>query len=423
VAAWNPLLGLALVVCVVLVAWTTAAHHSNALAPAIATAVAVWLLAQHCALVVPGGEISIVPLALTLLLGALLVRGGRQAVRLTESATPRRTTAVSFAVAVPYSIAGGLLTRAVHDAGVHASPVQGAAGTFVLAIACVGYGALRESGLMQPLVARLPGWSRLLLRAGGVAFAVVLVTGAVGTALALIGHGSRVAALNNSLHPGLSGTALLGVVSLASLPNAMTWTASFAAGPGFAVGTGTSVSLFGVHLGAVPALPLFAPLPQTGRAPAIGWLLVIGLVVAGLVAGWLIASRPTEFPELAERREGEWWLRWRLPDAALALGAGAVAGVLLGGLGWLSAGALGPGRMSDVGPAGLLVGLATAAEVAVVAAATVAGLGWRASRPLRPVAAAVREAPPEPEQLTFDTPDVRVVVLEPVVLEPEADHS
>jgi hypothetical protein len=419
VAGWIALLGLALIVCVVLVAWLTAAHHNDALAPAIATAVAAWLLAQHCSLTLPGGHLSVVPLLLTFVLGALLVRGGRQAARLTEAVSRGKVVAVTFAVAVPYAVAGALLTRVVDHAGVSASPVRGAAGTFALAVLCVGYGALRESQLLVALFAALPGWSRLLLRSGLVGFAVVVAVAAVGIVLALIGHGSRVVALNNSLHPGLPGSALLAVVSAAYLPNAIAWTASLAAGPGFAVGTGTSVSLAGVHLGAVPALPLLAPLPQSGHAPAVAWLLVSGLVAGGATIGWLVARRPTEVT-VRSVDDGVWWLRLRLPDAGLALAAGACTGALLGVLGWLSGGSIGPGRMSDAGPAGLYVGLAAAAEVGALAALTVAALAWRASA--MPAVIDVAAPAAEPEQLAFDTPEVAVVTAVEAD-EPEADSA
>jgi hypothetical protein len=397
VAAWVTVLGLAIVTCVVLAAWMTAAHHSDALAPAISTAVASWLLAQHCALTVPGGQISIMPLALTLLLGALLVRGGRQAGRLTQASTIRKAVAVALGVAVPYGVAGALLTRAVTHAGISADPVQGGVGPFVLALCCVLWGVLRESAAIAPLMASWPDPLHVALRAAGAAFCVLAATAGVGTAIALIGRGTRAAALGSSVHPGTSGTALLAGLSLAYLPNAVAFTASFAAGPGFAVGTGTSVSLFGVHLGAVPALPLFAPLPGTDTAPRIAWLLVIGVAIAGLMTGWLIARSPRDAGD-------RWWTQYAIPDVGIALIAAGICGLLTGGIGWLSGGSLGPGRMADVGPRSLFVGLATAAEVGVVASIVVLVASWRAQDP-------GNEEPyfPEPVQLAFDTGDVQLV--------------
>ncbi len=407
VALWVALLGLALLVCVVLVGWVTAAHHSNALAPALAMAVAIWLLAQHCALAVPGGDVSVVPLGLSWLLGILLVRGGRQAARLTDARDLLDTAGVTVAIAVPYAVAAALLTKAVPDAGVRASALQGLVGAFVLSFVCAGFGALRETGGFSSLAARLPNWSRVLLRSAVSGFAVVIGVAAIGGALALIGHIHRAQVLSSSLHPGIPGTALLIVASIAYLPNAVAWVASLGAGPGFAVGTGTSVSLFGVHVGAVPALPLLAPLPNSGSVPAIAWLSILGPLAAGVVTGWLVA-RATSSDDVTPKDvalnsgtpngaalkndagptdvtpdNGAWWRRYRLLDAGLALAAGMVCAVLLGIVCWLSSGAFGPGRMAVVGPTGYWVGLAAAAEIGVVAAGTVVVVAWWSNRSKR----------------------------------------
>ena len=64
-------------------------------------------------------------------------------------------------------------------------------------------------------------------------------------------------------------------------------------------------------------------------------------------------------------------------DAVWGLAAGAVAGVAMGILAWLSGGPVGPGRMAQVGPSALHVGIAVTFEVGVLAAATTWLLGWR----------------------------------------------
>jgi hypothetical protein len=128
------------------------------------------------------------------------------------------------------------------------------------------------------------------------------------------------------------------------------------------------VALGGVHLGAVPALPLLAPLPDTGPVPPATWLLLFVPVLGGVVAGWLLsrarpsAPGPTTF------------------DLAWGSGCGVVCGALMGGFAWLSAGPLGPGRMADLGPSAWQVGLAAALEIGVVAGVTSWLLGWRQSR-------------------------------------------
>ena len=69
------------------------------------------------------------------------------------------------------------------------------------------------------------------------------------------------------------------------LPNAAAAVLGLAAGPGFFVGSGTLVSVHGVTLGAVPALPLLAALPDTQAVPLIAFVSQAIPALAGLVAG------------------------------------------------------------------------------------------------------------------------------------------
>ena len=67
------------------------------------------------------------------------------------------------------------------------------------------------------------------------------------------------------LRPGVVGGFLLSLLAMAYLPNAAIWAVSYAVGPGFAVGAGTSVSPSGVFVGMIPAFP---PSPRCPlRAP------------------------------------------------------------------------------------------------------------------------------------------------------------
>ena len=68
------------------------------------------------------------------------------------------------------------------------------------------------------------------------------------------------------------------------LPNAALAVLGLAAGPGFLVGAGTLVSVHGVTLGAVPALPLLAALPDTQAVPLIAF-------VSQAVPAWPVSSR------------------------------------------------------------------------------------------------------------------------------------
>ena len=56
-------------------------------------------------------------------------------------------------------------------------------------------------------------------------------------------------------------------------PNLALLGSAYLLGPGFAFGTGTTVSPTAVSLGAVPAFPVLAALPNEGPTP--GWLVVL----------------------------------------------------------------------------------------------------------------------------------------------------
>jgi hypothetical protein len=367
-AIWTALLGLACLVCLTLAAWVTADHHDDAVRPALSTAVQAWLLAQHVSLTMPGGALGIVPLGLTAALAGLLVRSGRQAARFSGATDRLDCLTTAFAVALPYGVVAALLTRPAQSGQLQASPLQALAWAFVLALACVGVGALREVGLWDPLISLIPSSWRLVLRAGLAAAATVVACAAVIVAVGLAAHAKRAGELTSSLHGGVAGALLMAVISMAYLPNAVAWAAAFSLGPGFAVGAKTSVAVGGVHLGAVPAVPLLAPLPDTGPVPKAIWLLLLVPVLAGVIAGWLLSrARPSATaPTMFDLQRGS--------------ACGAVCGVLLGGFAWLSAGSLGPGRMAQLGPSAWQVGLAAAVEIGVVAAVASWLLGWRQSR-------------------------------------------
>ncbi len=377
VAAWTIALGVAILICLTLTAWVTAAHHDDAIRPAIATALQAWLLAQHTGIAVGAGSVSVIPLGLTALLGALLVRAGRLAVRHSGGTDLLDAGAATFALAVPYAVIAALLTNPARIGAVRPEPLQALAGAFVVALVCGGFGALRETHQLDRLLAVIPDDVRSAIRAGVSSSAVVIGLGAVIVAAALTNSANRAGALAAATHGGYSGAVLLSVVTLAYVPNAAAWASAYSLGPGFAVGAHTSVSVTGVTLGAVPSLPLFAPLPESGSATGVGWLVLVAPLAAGVLAGWLLVR---ERPAPAAAEDAPWWVKQGLQECGWGLAAGVVAGVLLSIVAWLSSGSLGAGRMSEIGPTGGWVLLAGGFEIGGVAAVTIWLLRWRDRR-------------------------------------------
>ena len=173
------------------------------------------------------------------------------------------------------------------------------------------------------------------------------------------------ATLSDSLGGAAAGA--LGLLGLAALllPNAAAAVMGLAAGPGFVVGAGTFVSVGGVTLGSVPALPLMAALPDTQAGPLLAFRSQALPAIAGLVTGVAVGRR-------LEDGDG---------GALTAALWGVVAGVgvgLLSGLWVLAAGGrLGDAGLAEIGAPALATGLAIAAQAGIAAAPAAAVSRWR----------------------------------------------
>ncbi|HEY8589034.1 MAG TPA: DUF6350 family protein [Naasia sp.] len=218
-----------------------------------------------------------------------------------------------------------------------------------------------ESGV-PPLLARVPAEWRALgasaLRIGAASVAGLLAAASLAVAVLLVFSYARVIALYESLQAGGLGGAILTLGQLAVVPDLVVWTAAWLTGPGFALGTGSSVSPLGTVVGPIPALPVFGALPS--GALEWGFLGLIVPVVLAFLAGAI--ARP--------RLDRDLYVPASIGEAlGAAAGAGVVGGVLLGILAAASSGSAGPGRLADVGAEPLLVGAITALEIALGAAA------------------------------------------------------
>ncbi|MCU1421365.1 MAG: hypothetical protein JWN36_1016 [Microbacteriaceae bacterium] len=199
------------------------------------------------------------------------------------------------------------------------------------------------------------------LRAGAASVAAVLAVSGVLVAILLVSNYAKIISLYEGVHSEVFGGIALTVGQAAFLPNLVIWAASWLVGPGFAVGTGSSVSAFGTSLGPVPAIPILGALPSSHE---LSWGF-LGLLVP-LVAAFLVAVLVRR--RLVRQLDGVSRVGWLVLAGLIA---GVVGGVLMGLLAWASAGAAGPGRLADVGPAPFLVGGVAALEFAV---ASVVGL-------------------------------------------------
>jgi hypothetical protein len=190
------------------------------------------------------------------------------------------------------------------------------------------------------------------LRGGAAAAAGIITLASLATAALIVASYAKVISLYESLHSELLGGIAVTLGQIALLPNIVIWTASWLIGPGFALGTGSSVSPLGTRLGPVPAIPILGALPP-GQL-AFGFVGLLVPVVVGFLVGAILG------PPLKREADGALLV-------VAGLGVGLVGGVILGLLAWFSAGAAGPGRLADVGPNPWAVGVAAAIELGVAA--------------------------------------------------------
>ncbi len=188
------------------------------------------------------------------------------------------------------------------------------------------------------------------LRAGTAAAAGVILLASLATAAALALSYAKIITLYEGLHTEVLGGAIVTLGQIAFIPNIVIWTASWLIGPGFAIGTGSTVSALGTGLGPVPAIPLLGALPAGDFA--FGFVGLLAPVVAGFLIGSIFGPA----------------LRRAVDTRAIAVtgvAAGVVGGAILGLLAWASAGAVGPGRLEHVGPDPWAVGAWAALELAL----------------------------------------------------------
>ena len=325
-----------------------------------------WLLAQGGRLELASGPVVVAPLLLTLGIAWGLSLAGRGVVRARDrTGTGAPVRAAGVLVAAHLLIA--LLLAAVLDAATGGIGLpRTAAGVAVVAVTAVGWGVSRESGLLDRVLDRLPGAPRPLGRGvlAGLLTAIALCTAVI--AVALISDAEGYAALSGSLGGAAAGALGLLALSVLLLPNAALAVLGLAAGPGFVVGTGTLVSVHGVSLGAVPALPLLAALPDTQAVPLIAFVSQAVPALAGLVAGTTIGR----------------WFTAEDGGSVVAGLTGVLAGVLLGVVSgllvWVAGGSLGNGDLARVGAPAVATGIAVAAQSGIAAALAAAVTRWRA---------------------------------------------
>jgi hypothetical protein len=306
-----------------------------------------WLAAHGSGVSVEGVRITAMPLGVTLLCVWSTWRVGH---RVGESVSGHGPDADRIADGerdwtVP--IAGGLFAVGYAVVGVVASTLASTVETSPSTGRVVLWSVLIAAGAGLPAIARGSGRAAIWLpaipaaiRDGAVLVRSILrlwlAVALAALVIALVLDFSTAANIVSQLDTDAGDTAILGLLTLAVLPNATLFSSAYLFGPGFTVGTGTLVSPGAVVLGPLPLFPLLAALPDGGPTPAwAGWLMVSPVLIAFAASVLAHRSRPAAAWDQAAIR---------------GCAGGLVAGLVLGMLTWFAGGAVGPGRMADVGP-------------------------------------------------------------------------
>jgi hypothetical protein len=317
--------------------------------------------------------LTIAPLGFALLTALLGVRAGRRIVE-----TPHYRLGIIVAIGT-FAVASLAITLSTVFASARPSIWQGTLlPTLVFALGIAIGEEVGRNARADARPGRIRGWfarwrpqyravAGVALRGGIAATSIVLVVSALLVALLLLVGYAKIISLYEGMHAGVLGGVAVTVGQLAFLPNLVIWAASWLVGPGFAIGTGSSVGPLGTSLGPIPAVPILGALPSGDLS--WGFLGLLVPVLAGFVTA--IVLRPRLMRELEPVGRGPW-----LPVTGLLIGI--AGGILLGLLAWASAGSAGPGRLIDVGPSPWLVGAYGALEIGVAAV-----IGMLVGRPPR----------------------------------------
>jgi hypothetical protein len=353
-----------------------------------------WLAVYHVPIVLSGHELGVLPLGPTLLALTLVARAAGNAARRLDWDSPRRAVRVIATVGVAHAVFASAVAVLCAGPTVSASPVVAFVLTGVLASTAAALGTARSCRLVPAVLARADEATVAGLRAGLLAVVGLLVVGAVVYGIGLVGSFPVAVRLFRAAAPGAGGGFGMFLLSVAYLPNALIGTLSFAAGPGFTIGS-ASIMPWRFQTGPLPAVPVLAPLPAV---EAHWWIVLMALpagvgVLAGLVC-----------------RRVDGGVGPRVRAAGVAAVSTGVSWLVLAAL---AGGALGGGPFDPVVvPAGLL-GVSLFLFVAVPGAVTAAMPGedgWPDDR-TEPLP---EPEPPEPESAESE------FEFEPAEVEPDA---
>ncbi|MGW2747553.1 cell division protein PerM [Streptomyces sp. NPDC001450] len=309
-------LGLGSLAVLVLGLWISSPYPDSGPAGALHIAAALWLLAHGVELVrtdtLSGAPlpVGVTPLLLLVLPVWLLYRAARDATDASaESEAPPPVPAHTAWTGVVLGYLGVGAAAALYCSGAELRPVWGWVTVCLPIVAASAAGAGVWSAYGRPrepvlgVLLMLPGSVRRLLfgsdararlgtavRAALAGTTVLLGGGSLLLGVSLVLHGAAARASFLQLTEGWTGRFAVLLLGIALIPNAAVWSASYALGPGFALGTGHLVHpLASDPAPLLPPFPLLAAVPDAGAGTLLNWMAGLVPVAAGVTLAWFVA--------------------------------------------------------------------------------------------------------------------------------------
>jgi len=342
-AAWAAGIGLAIAALVMALVWIATPGSGLSAVDAMRVAGLLWSVAQGTAVAIGPVTYSLLPWGLAVVPLVLLGYAGGWAARRARVGSLSDLLALLGAGLATYTVIAYVVATATTRPDSSVSPVLAGLHALILSALAFTWGAWRAS--RHVLTEAVPAWLVVSLRAGGVGALTILGAGAIAAGAALFVRVDDAITMAQSLAAGVWGGLALLLLGLAYVPVAIVWASAYLLGAGFTIGPAVAVSPF-IPVTAptqLPPFPLLAAVPQSGTP--LAWALPVVGVVAGVLAGLMVARCAKEAPRLAR--------------LGLAAGAAVVSAATLMLLATLSDGALGDVRLAHLGPSPTTVGVLT----------------------------------------------------------------
>lgn len=366
-------LGLGSVAVLVVALWISSPAPDSGPGEAFHAAAGLWLLAHGAELIrtdtLTGtpAPVGMVPLLLAVLPVWLVHRAARDVLEPDEGRGAPSPAGAFALVTGGYLLVGAAVALYARGASLSAEPLSLLFPSVLVVAGAAAAGVWTAAG--RP-VGPPPSWAPVRLheamartlfarraevvgRAAAAGVAVLLGGGALVTAAALVWHAEPVQESFLRLSGDWGGRFAVLLLALGLVPNAAVWGAAYGLGPGFALGTASTVTPVAfTGRPVVPDFPLLAALPAQGQGAPLNWAAAAVPVAAALTVAWFTVRRAA--PAHGVREDA-----WSLRETALTAGLGA-AGCGIGAalLAAAAGGPLGTRALAEFGPVWWLTGAA-----------------------------------------------------------------